>query len=126
MKGWIFGKERDAYWTQSIYGNKRRFQNPLRQNYKHVKALEELLKVPAETVHSVIAFVGDAELKTEMPPNVTQGRRFIRYVQQFDETVFTRLQVEVLLERLQDGRLPPTLATHRTHVQNLKNRERNM
>jgi hypothetical protein len=41
MKGWIFGDERSAQWTQSIFGKKSRFQNPLRQNYRHVKALAE-------------------------------------------------------------------------------------
>ncbi len=37
MKGWIFGGERQKTWTQSIYKNKNKFQNPLHQNYKHIK-----------------------------------------------------------------------------------------
>lgn len=43
MKGWIFGDKDQKTWTQSIYGKKNNFQNPLHQNYKHIKALEELL-----------------------------------------------------------------------------------
>src|SRR5437867_2230891 len=38
--GWIYGKEDDENWT-AVYPNreKHRFQNPIRQNYRHIKAL---------------------------------------------------------------------------------------
>ena len=39
--GWISGDEKSAQWSQSIYRNKSRFQNPLRQNYLHICALSE-------------------------------------------------------------------------------------
>ena len=59
------------------------FQNPLRQNFKHVKALESALQVPADTIHSIVTFVGDTTFKTPMPPNVTYGAEFIRYIKTF-------------------------------------------
>jgi len=43
MKGWIFGSPNQPMWTQKIYKHSNKFQNPLHQNYKHVKALEQLL-----------------------------------------------------------------------------------
>jgi len=54
MRGWIFGGENKSEWTQTNFSKKVRFQNPLRQNYKHVKALEAALQVPPETMHSVV------------------------------------------------------------------------
>ena len=42
LAGWIFGDERSRQWTQTLYRKKYRFQNPLRQNYKHVKAVEKI------------------------------------------------------------------------------------
>ncbi len=40
MSGWIFGNERDRQWTQRFRnGHKTRLQNPLRQNYRHTKAV---------------------------------------------------------------------------------------
>jgi hypothetical protein len=63
MKGWIFGGERQAQWTQRIYRYTNRFQNPLLQNYTHVKALQALLDVPPETIQSVVSFVGDSRFK---------------------------------------------------------------
>ena len=122
MSGWIFGGEKQAQWTQKLYKRTFKFQNPLRQNYKHLKALEAALNVSPEHLHSVITFVGDSTFKTEMPANVTQGSKFIRYMKSFEQPVFSEADVEVMLQALQTGRRAPTLATHREHVQNLKRR----
>lgn len=122
MKGWIFGSEKQARWTQKLHRRSFSFQNPLRQNYKHLKALEATLGVPSEHLHSVIIFVGSAILKTEMPPNVTRGTGFVSYIRSFATPVFSEAQVEAMHEALLTGRLAPTLATHRAHVKHLKQR----
>ncbi len=122
MSGWIFGSENQAQWTQKLYKHTFKFQNPLRQNYKHLKALEATLGVNSEHLHSVIAFVGGSSFKTEVPANVTQGIGFIRYIESFQQAVFSEAEVGAMLHSLQTGRRAPTLATHREHVQNLKRR----
>ncbi|MDB5985241.1 MAG: hypothetical protein JWR16_294 [Nevskia sp.] len=122
MQGRILGGENQAQWTQKIYKQSFKFQNPLRQNFKHIKALEAALQVPAETIHSVVTFVGNSTFKTDMPPNVTHGAGFVSYIKSFREAVFSETQVRALLQSLQSGRLAPTFATHREHVQNLKSR----
>lgn len=122
MNGWIFGSEKQPQWTQKLYKRTFKFQNPLRQNYKHLKALETTLGVNAEHLHSVITFVGDSTFKTQMPANVTQGSKFIRYIKSFNQPVFTEADVNAMLQTLQTGRRAATRATHREHVQNLKRR----
>lgn len=122
MSGWIFGSERQPQWTQKLYKRTFKFQNPLRQNYKHLKALEATLGVDPAHLHSVITFVGGSTFKTEVPANVTQGIGFIRYIKSFQQQVFRETEVEDLLQALQTGRRAPTLATHREHVENLKRR----
>ncbi|NRH43690.1 NERD domain-containing protein [Pseudomonas sp. MS15a(2019)] len=122
LSGWIFGNERQAQWTQKLYRRTFKFQNPLRQNYKHLKALEAILGVSPEHLHSVITFVGGSTFKTEVPANVTQGIGFIRYIKSFQHAVFKEAEVDAMLQALQNGRRVPTLATHREHVQNLKRR----
>lgn len=69
-KGWIFGSEKQAQWTQQIFKKKHRFQNPLRQNHLHVKALAQFLNIPGDPFHSLVFFIGENEFKTEMPDNV--------------------------------------------------------
>ena len=122
MTGWIFGSEREKQWTQKIYKQTFKFQNPLRQNYKHVKALEKALNVPFDSVHSVIVFVGGATFKTTMPTNVIYGNGFVSYIKSFSTPVFSQAEVEQICNKIASGRLAPSWKTHRTHVRNLKNR----
>jgi restriction system protein len=122
MKGGIFGTANQAQWKQKIFKHTFMFQNPLRQNYRHLKAVEAALQVDPADVHSLVAFVGRSEFKTPMPDNVTQGKAFIRYIRSFQEPVFSTRQVEALLQTLEVQRRPATLATHRRHVRALKRR----
>ena len=120
FRGWIFGTERQSQWTQQIFKKRSRFQNPLRQNYKHTKAIQELLGVAPEYVHSVIAFVGDCEFKTEMPPQVTRGDGFVSHIQSFTQTVWSPEQMQDLLDKLEAVRLQPGRATDQQHVAHVK------
>ena len=119
MKGWIFGSARQKQWTQKIYRHSSKFQNPLHQNYKHIKALETLLGCSEEHLHSVIVFIGDSTFKTEMPPNVTYARGSIRYIQQFNEVVFSDKDYARLTESINQIKLKRGVITdlkHRKHV----------
>ncbi|RRQ23477.1 nuclease [Guyparkeria sp. SCN-R1] len=122
MRGWIFGDERQPKWTQKIYRKTVSFQNPLRQNYKHVKALEALLDLPADTIHSVVVFTGDCRFKTPMPANVTRIGGYVRYIRSFETPVLNAAQVRETIAAIESGRLVPTRATHRQRVAHLKAR----
>lgn len=122
MKGWIFGAEHQAQWTQKIFRRSYRFQNPLRQNYGHTQTLKDLFGVPENTIHSVIAFVGDCKIKTKMPENVVRGGQYIRYIKGFRERIFTDSEVEDLCKRISEGRLENSSATRRQHIQHVKQR----
>ncbi|TNY95349.1 NERD domain-containing protein [Vibrio parahaemolyticus] len=119
MKGWIFGSARQKQWTQKIYRHSSKFQNPLHQNYKHIKVLETLLGCSEEHLHSVIVFIGDSAFKTEMPPNVTYARGSIRYIQQFNEVVFSDKDYARLTDSINQIKLKRGVITdlkHRKHV----------
>ena len=119
MKGWIFGSARQKQWTQKIYRHSSKFQNPLHQNYKHIKALETLLGCSEEHLHSVIVFIGDSTFKTELPPNVTYARGCIRYIEQFNDVVFSDKDYARLTESINRIKLKRGVITdlkHRKHV----------
>lgn len=127
MSGWIFGAEENRQWTQVFRtGEKFRFQNPLRQNYRHVKAVQQALGargVSTGTVHSVIAFIGDATLRTQLPENVTVGLGFSRYVKSFRTPVLTDAEVHTACDAITMARLEPTRQTRREHVRHLRARK---
>jgi hypothetical protein len=122
MKGWIFGGENQKQWTQTIFKKSSKFQNPLHQNYKHVKALETSLDVPPEVIHSVVVFVSDSTFKSLMPANVTHAGGYITYIKSFRDPVLTEAQVQKAIAQIQSGRLTPSWETDRQHVHQLKKR----
>jgi hypothetical protein len=118
--GWIFGKPRDKMWTQQIYRRKSSFQNPLRQNYKHVRTLAELAELGDDALFSVIAFVGAAEFKTPMPDNVTGAAGCLAYIRARNREVLSEEQVARVCDRIAAGRLAPTRATARAHAAHVR------
>jgi restriction system protein len=122
MSGWIFGDEHGAQWTQLFPGGKKYpFQNPLHQNHKHVKTLQEFLGIAEEKFFSVVMFWGDAEFKTPMPPNV-MTRGYMRYIKSKMDVLFTGEEMDEIILAIKTGRLPRTWATGRGHVAGLKER----
>jgi len=122
MSGWIFGSEHQPRWTQSIYGKSYPFQNPLRQNYKHVKALETLLGIPTEDIHSVVVFLGSCEFRSEMPGNVMFGGNFANYVKHFSSLVFTERELSEIIEKTSRSVASRTPNVQHEHVARLKAR----
>ena len=101
FKGWIYGRENDKYWTQVLYSKKSKFYNPLLQNYRHIKALEEFLDVDKSAIHSIVFFVGDVEFKTPMPPNVMKSG-LTNYIKKFEKIYFSQEEVEEIASRLKN------------------------
>lgn len=104
MSGWIFGSEKSAEWTQSFSGGKFRFQNPLRQNYRHTKCLSEFLGVEHAMLHSVVMFWGESTFKTPMPENVLD-KGYTAYIKSKTDIVFTDQEVLQIVESIKSGKL---------------------
>lgn len=86
--GWIFGDENARFWTQTIYGKKSRFQNPLHQNALHVRALAQETGLPASAFHNLVFFIGEATLKTALPPQV-MTRGLVSYIRGHQAVLLT-------------------------------------
>ncbi len=122
MKGWIYGGAKQKSWTQVIYRKKVKFQNPLHQNFKHLKTLQALLGVPVEKLHSVIVFTGRSTFKTPLPANVMHLGNYVRYIKRHKEILFSEAEAKQLheeLEHLQLKRSRQTRQAHVAHVQEL-------
>ena len=55
--GLITGDEYKDKWIQHLGKNKQYFNNPIHQNYGHIKALQELLNFDEEKFISIICFL---------------------------------------------------------------------
>ncbi|WP_025652677.1 MULTISPECIES: nuclease-related domain-containing protein [unclassified Psychrobacter] len=126
-KGWIFGNEKQRQWTQAFpNGRKYKFQNPLRQNYLHIKTLADLLELEMSYFHSMIAFIGECELKTrdELPEHVlTNG--MASYVKKKQDKLLTDEEVKSIVEQIESNRFSKSWKTNSQHKAYLKNKHGN-
>jgi restriction system protein len=124
MKGWIYGDEHSPKWTQVFNRNSKfPFQNPLRQNYKHIMCLAQLLDLPKESFIHLIVFVGDCRIKTrdKIPANVvTGGISMKNFILSRREELFDESTVTAICEAIESGRLTKGLKTNRDHVNHVK------
>ncbi|WP_305809985.1 nuclease-related domain-containing protein [Photobacterium kishitanii] len=69
--GWIYGDVKQKQWMQVLFKKRSQFQNPIHQNYRHIKAIQALFDfVPTDQIKSLVVFTGDGEFKTSRPKDV--------------------------------------------------------
>lgn len=126
-KGWIYGSENQRQWTQVFpNGSKYKFQNPLRQNYLHIKTLADLLGLELRYFHSMIAFIGECELKTrdELPEHVLTGG-MVSYVKKKQDKMLTEDEVTSIVEQIESNKFSKSWRTNRQHKAYLKDKHSN-
>jgi hypothetical protein len=122
MKGWIFGTKNQKQWTQKIYRHTSKFQNPLHQNFKHIKTLESLLDIELSKLHSLIVFVGDSTFKTNVPDNVIYAKSCLDFIQKFRQPILSNTECGQITAVINDIKLQKGIVTdlkHRKHVKEL-------
>lgn len=121
MQGWIFGKENDKNWTQQIFKKKTMFQNPIRQNYKHMKSLEAI-NIPFNKMHSLIIFTNkESQLKNNI--NIVMPLKdMIDYILSFREEILTRSEIAEYINILQSVAYEDSRHTDKMHINNLNKR----
>ncbi len=122
-KGWIFANAKQANWTQVLFKVKFKFQNPILQNFRHVRAVQDLLDfLPTSAIRSVVVFTGEAEFKTEVPQGVFSLSGFIEHLREQTVEVMSLNRVQFCVGRLETARLAVSDETDVEHVQNLRRR----
>ncbi len=90
-KGWIFGNANQEFWAQVIYRFKDRFYNPLRQNFAHIKAIENLLGTQRikSSIISLVAFPDADKLKISGTDSVGCARDIVRKIESYTTVLYT-------------------------------------
>ena len=122
-KGWIFANAKQANWSQVLFKRRFKFQNPIFQNIRHVRAVQDLLDfLPAEAVKSVVVFTGEAKFKTEIPPGVFSVTGLMDHLREQTAEVMSLNRVQFCVGRLETARLAISGKTDVEHVQSLERR----
>lgn len=120
LRGWIFGRSNQKTWTLQRFKKRYLFQNPLHQNYKHIRALQSISNLEDKQLYSLVVFIGDSEFKSPMPDNVIYGMRYIQYIKSKTEKLLSPKQVIEVTQAIQAQRLAKTFKTQRAHVRHVK------
>ncbi|MCP5515622.1 MAG: NERD domain-containing protein [Verrucomicrobiales bacterium] len=120
ITGWIFGSEDQPQWTQSLYGKKYSFQNPLRQNFRHTKCLADYLDLDPAVLHSVVFFIGECTFKTPMPSNVLRSG-LGTHIRSYQQVIFSDAEIHRIMQAIQALKDDRSL-NHRAHMKSLRER----
>ena len=117
FKGWIYGNDDCDKWTKTYYGRKYHFNNPVKQNHSHVKALANLFCMSENQFIPIVVFLHGAELNTKTHSTV------IYACQLYDEICKYRNQVMSLSDV---QRLATILNSATVETDNTRNDHMNM
>jgi hypothetical protein len=120
--GWILGNPREDKWTQVIFRKKSRFQNPVHQNYLHVKTVQALFKLPERAFTGVVVFTGEAEFKTDLGPSVILLDQLLGFLEQRREKVFDERQMAYVVGRIEMKRLERSRETDEYHLNHVRSK----
>ncbi len=120
--GWIFGHPGDAQWVQVIYKKKSRFQNPIRQNYGHVKALQNLLGLSPDSFVPLVVFTGNAEFKSDLGPTVLKLPELAAHLTAERRIIFDERTMAYLVGRIEMNRMCRSLETDEYHLNSVRRR----
>lgn len=114
--GWIFACANAKFWMQTFYKKKYKFQNPILQNYRHVKAIQTIFKfVKPQFIHNIVVFSGNAKFKTNKPHNVFYLEELISALETYSKPILSDEKVNFLVEHLESIRLKQSKKTDRLH-----------
>jgi restriction system protein len=99
----------------------------LRQNYKHIKAVQTLLDfLPSNQIEGAIIFTGNAEFKTKRPEGVFTLSEFVVRLSDLRTEVITENKLQFCVGRLECQRLALTKETDIEHQQHLQRKFGNL
>lgn len=120
IRGWIFGSAGQPKWTQSLYGRKYPFQNPLRQNYRHTQCLADCLDLDPAVLHSIVFFIGECTFKTPMPPNVLRSG-LSSHIRSYRQILLSDAEIGRIVQAIEALKGDSSL-NHRNHMKGLQER----
>ena len=94
-QGWIVGSENTDNWQQIIYNKKNFFRNPIKQNYSHIKAIEENLKLNNKIKYiSIIVFMNGCDLKVNTTTPVLYEHDLLKQIYKYKKQLLSEEEVK--------------------------------
>lgn len=121
-KGLITGEEYAEQWVQNLQGKQYYFHNPLKQNYGHIKALEELLKIPEKLFIPIVVFAGSAEVKVQTKQTIVYASTLKQKLQSYTKKRLSLAEIEKITRKIEDANVDSFL-NRRKHIKKIHSQQ---
>lgn len=120
ISNWIFANN-GRVWTQKIFRKNYLFQNPLHQNYKHIKTLEKLLGCKENILLNIVVFTGNCEFKTSIPSGVVKLNSLISHIKSHQIQVLESSKLYEFVAKINNSKLKNTIKNKSNHIIHVNN-----
>lgn len=120
MQGSIYGDRKSYNWKQYLGNDENEFQNPYKQNYKHIKCLAETTGLPENYFVHIIVFVGSATIKhrDKLPESLSVGAtEMLAFIKTHKTRLIDRVDLARVNVYITDNRIANTRDNRLKHVE---------
>ena len=119
--GWIYGTDASEKWVKNMYGTKYYFQNPLRQNYSHVKTLQRMFGLSIDKFVPVVVFLRGATLKCNTRGMVIYASQLKHFISSYTTQLLSTSEVNRLINMLSSFNIVDK-RVRKAHIENVQQR----
>ena len=96
--GYITGNKYDKKWVRRNWGRIYYYENPIRQNYGHVKALCELLNIDESKIYNIVCIPSRAKLNIEHDGELTRYDTLLDRIMSYNDIIIPNVNeiVEII------------------------------
>lgn len=118
--GWIFGGEKQDYWTQTLFKKKHKFLSPIKQNKSHIYHLNKALNGKYK-INSLVVMVQDNANRINVPyvVNLCDLKEYLKNFN--DGTCYTIEEMDEIYNLIKSCHR--TDISKRQHVKNIRQTE---
>jgi len=121
LKGRIFTvPDAQQPWIQIVGRRKYTVHNPLRQNYAHIKAIQRVIGLHSQKMHSYVVVAGSADFPDGLPERVYSIWGVVRKIQSYRTAVMSRGNAADISRALNRRRVKGGYWAAQHHVARLK------
>ena len=122
FSGWIFGEEKSQQWAQTFKEKEGKlFYNPIKQNWGHIFALSEHLRINVRMFKPVVVFSNNCKLDVETTIPVVYVSDLKNLILSYTQEIISEGKVDAIFNRLSSLCLNGEEMENR-HVQSIRER----
>ena len=89
--GYITGNKYDKKWIRYAGNKKYYYENPIRQNYGHVKGLSELLNIDESKIFNIVCIPSTAKLNIEHDGELTRNYTLVERILSYNKVIINNV-----------------------------------